>query len=546
MSVAIKAAGGTHPGRVRQHNEDAFYPDPKDGTVDPTPISRGGHLFIVADGVGGNRGGARASQIAVGRVPAFYYSTVNGDPGRALRQALDSAAHEIVAEGATNPDRANMSCTIVAAVVQGNQATIAHLGDARAYLLRDGALRPLTRDHTWVQMQVEKGTLTEAEAENHPDRNVITRSLGNPAFPEADVTQIALQAGDRLLLCSDGLCGVAGDAEMAAVLNRAAGPMAAVQPLIELANRKGGPDNVTALVVQIGPAAAAAAAPRRSAAAPLLMLLVLAAVMIGAFLVFRPAGGDGARGTVVAELSPAATALSAAGESTAESGAGSPVVTSTVGGVEAQATGTLTPTATAPSTQALSTSAATPTAVAVIIPIITAAPSLEGITLLDPPPTSCPPPDNSPQYSGNRTIDFRWRIDGAPVTGGRFLVRAGLWGGQWKEYGNVSASGVEGRASIGVGEIYEAGADQYQWQVVYAIPGQGEVLSAVSCFRISGSGGGGPAATAPMPTEPPIPTATNTLEPTDSDGDGVPDSRDECPDDDAGSIPDPARPGCPS
>ncbi|MCO5181873.1 MAG: protein phosphatase 2C domain-containing protein [Candidatus Promineofilum sp.] len=541
MSVAIKAAGGTHPGRVRQHNEDAFYPDPKDGTVDPTPISRGGHLFIVADGVGGNRGGARASQIAVGRVPAFYYSTVNGDPGRALRQALDSAAHEIVAEGATNPDRANMSCTIVAAVVQGNQATIAHLGDARAYLLRDGALRPLTRDHTWVQMQVEKGTLTETEAENHPDRNVITRSLGNPAFPEADVTQIALQAGDRLLLCSDGLCGVAGDAEMAAVLNRAAGPMAAVQPLIELANRKGGPDNVTALVVQIGPAAAAAAAPRRSAAAPLLMLLVLAASDDRRVSGVSPGGGDGAGGRlwrscrrrpfrrrrVDGRIGPARLWLRRrSGESRRRRR----------GRRRRRRRRRLRPVYVA----------ATPTAVAVIIPIITAAPSLEGITLLDPPPTSCPPPDNSPQYSGNRTIDFRWRIDGAPVTGGRFLVRAGLWGGQWKEYGNVSASGVEGRASIGVGEIYEAGADQYQWQVVYAIPGQGEVLSAVSCFRISGSGGGGPAATAPMPTEPPIPTATNTLEPTDSDGDGVPDSRDECPDDDAGSIPDPARPGCPS
>lgn len=517
MSIAIKAAGGTHPGRVRQHNEDAFYPDPKDGTVDPTPIGRGGHLFIVADGVGGNRGGARASQIAVSRVPAFYYNAVNGDPGRALRQAFDSVAHEIVAEGAANPDRANMSCTIVAAVVQGNQATIAHLGDARAYLLRDGALRPLTRDHTWVQMQVEKGTLTEVEAENHPDRNVITRSLGNPSFPEADVTQIALQAGDRLLLCSDGLCGVAGDAEMAAVLNRAAGPMAAVQPLIELANRKGGPDNVTALVVQIGPGAAVAAgAPRRSAAAPMLALLVLAAVMIGAFLVFRPAAGGGAGGTVVAEASPAATAFLVAGESTAESAA----ITSTAVGVEVQATATLTPMMTATTTQALPTSAATPTPVTVIIPISTAVPSVNTITLINPQQTNCPPPPNSPQYSGNRLIDFSWRMDGAPVAGSGFSVRVRSWNGQWRDYGDVRPSDDGWTASVPVGIIYEDGADQYQWQVAYFTPGQSEVLSPVSCFRITGGGGGGTVATAteapPTAAIPPtvvVPTAIQTLPP---------------------------------
>ncbi len=513
MDAAITFAGDTHPGRMRRSNEDNFYLTPLSGSADHAAAMRNGYLFIVADGVGGNRGGARAGEMAVNRVPAFYYHAANGDPAHNLRVAFNGAAHEIVAEAVQNPDRASMSCTVVAAVVKDGAATIAHLGDARAYLWHGGALRPLTSDHTWVQMQVEKGTLTPEEALNHPDRNVITKSMGNPAFPEPTVTHTPLQPGDRLLLCSDGLSGVVPDAEIAAVLGRARDPGAATKELIDLANRKGGPDNVTAVVVQSG-RALPAAAPRRSNSAPLLLMLVVAAaLMIGGILIFRPSGNGPAEPTAAAVAIGGEGTATPDGTTTAATTPGAP--TSTPAGVIGQPTETLTPTLTSPlaATQQSTTRATRPAAV-VTVPSITSVPPPAGPpTLVFPEPATCSPEGNSRQFRSDEVIEFRWLWQGQPANDSFFRVKVGPLDSQLQDGGIASSS--ERTLRMNARSIFREGVEQYQWLVAYVGPDQSEASSLRSCFRIIGvDDGAGDDDDTTDPTKTPAPpTETPTTEP---------------------------------
>lgn len=530
MDMAIKAAGETHPGRVRQNNEDAFFPSRANGAIDTAGAARNGQLFIVADGVGGSRGGARASEIAVSRLPFFFYGATNGDTARTLRQAMDSTAHEIVSEAASHPDRANMSCTIVAAVVKDGQATIAHMGDARAYLLRGGVLRQLTRDDTWVQMQVDKGTLTPAEAAAHAERNVITKSLGNPSFPEPTVSQLPLQPGDRLLLCSDGLSGVATDAEMATILAKAPDPAAAVRPLIDLANQKGGPDNVTAVVVQMGrPVTAPAAAAGRSSAPLLVSLAVLAAVMVGAFFLLRPTGGGAA--TPVAGL-PAVVGNATSASASAGGDPTDEPTSTQLPGVAAVPAPTITMTVTL-------TASVTATTTATASPVPTTPAPLVPPTLIGP-GVACGV--GNPPY----VPPFSWSYSGATPPGSDLRVR--IYGGTHGDSGNILtsipvASGTTWTLQA-PSNLFETPGD-YRWRV-YSLS-RPELASGLFCFRVEASQ---PATTAPPDGGDPVPGATPVTpappDPNqDSDGDGVIDSKDECKDEDQGSSPDSTRPGCP-
>ena len=371
-------------------------------------------------------------------------------------------------------------------------------------------------------MQVEKGTLSPAEAENHPDRNVITKSMGNPSFPEPTVRQIALQDGDRLLLCSDGLCGLATDAEMAAVLNRAPNPAAAVEPLIELANRKGGSDNITALVIQAGPGGAVAAPPRKSNAGLIVGMLALLGLLIAAVALW-PGSRGGGNGTPVAEATAtggAGTVVAVvAGEATLEPGA--PTSTLAAG---VSPTVTLTETATLPATQAAIVAAPSAT------PVVTFRPSEPSLPAqspepLRPLPADCPPPANASQYSGNRPIEFRWRLASLPPAGSRFRVVVGPLGNMTdrRMVELNQAVGNEYSVMIPIGEIYVDDVTQYEWQVTLVSPGGIESPAPMSCFLISNEGGGGGEATeatatpvpptpVPSPTEPP----TNTPQPTNT------------------------------
>lgn len=261
-------AASSVTGRVRPQNEDRC------GTFEN---ATGARLFAVADGMGGHRGGATASQLALdtlaeafAKAPAVTAEWLAEAVQDANRQVFDRASHE--------PGLRGMGTTLVAVAVDpGGHAWVAHVGDSRAYRLRAAQLVPLTEDHSVVAEMLQRGLVTPEEARVHPRRNEILRSVGVAPSVEVDVRALGLSAGDRLLLCSDGLSGVVSDAELARLLADHA-PAETVERAIESANDRGGPDNITAVVVEV-PAPPAGSRVGWSVAA-LVCLLVLAGALL--------------------------------------------------------------------------------------------------------------------------------------------------------------------------------------------------------------------------------------------------------------------------
>jgi len=254
-SFGVEAAGRTDKGRVRSGNEDAF------GLEPPTSAQARaqGTLLIVSDGMGGHAAGEVASGLAVETVKAAFYREHGASTSDAIRNAIATANSVIFNSAEENVARSGMGCTIVVMVVQGSNLTVGHVGDSRGYLIRGGRARQLTRDHSWVAMQVEEGILTPEQAEHHPNRSLLMRALGRQPSVEVEIGQHQVQAGDVLLLCSDGLTGVVNDAEIGEYASRYA-PATAADQLVNLANQRGAPDNVTVLAAAItGPAGGAAA-----------------------------------------------------------------------------------------------------------------------------------------------------------------------------------------------------------------------------------------------------------------------------------------------
>jgi protein phosphatase len=229
LHACLSDRGRTHPA-----NEDRWLADPEQG------------LYVVADGMADER----PAQLAVERLPGLLRSRLArvsdvGHPraAEAVRAAVAEVSEEVRDLDATGS-------TLVLALVGGDRALLAHLGDSRIYLLRDGRLRPLTRDHSCLQELVDLGVLTPEEAEGRPNGGP-TRFLGMWGEPVADVTVLDLHSGDRLLLCSDGLTGMLSDGELEEILAREAAPAEACRRLIDAANDAGGDDNITALVVAV-------------------------------------------------------------------------------------------------------------------------------------------------------------------------------------------------------------------------------------------------------------------------------------------------------
>jgi protein phosphatase len=277
-SLHLHAAAGTHPGQVYELNQDNVFAavgDPQEGKT--------AGLFVVADGMGGHRAGEIASQIAVETMqrelgwlleandsedtqPSLPSSAMTtavdsapvDDPAdepfvRRLRVAIEEANRAIAGYSEENPAAAgNMGTTITCVLVNGEQALIANVGDSRTYLMRDGELRQVTQDHSYVAKLVREGQIAPEEVFTHPRRNVITRSLGHRPGVEVDVWTETLQSGDRLLLCSDGLWEMVRDpASIADMLRAAEKPKATVEKLIDAANRNGGKDNIAVVVVHV-------------------------------------------------------------------------------------------------------------------------------------------------------------------------------------------------------------------------------------------------------------------------------------------------------
>lgn len=237
----------TDVGRKREHNEDNMaYVIPRD----PQVMAMKGALFIVADGMGGHAAGEVASEIAVDTVSNAYYMDDNEDVTTPLLQAIKRANLAIHQRAAENLLRSGMGTTCVAAVLRGNMAYIANVGDSRAYLVRGGQARQITQDHSWVAEQVRAGLLSEDQARTHAQRNVITRCLGTQPDVEVDVFLEPLQENDCVVLCTDGLSGLISDEEVMRIVDQSV-PQESVYHLVERANENGGPDNITAIVVRV-------------------------------------------------------------------------------------------------------------------------------------------------------------------------------------------------------------------------------------------------------------------------------------------------------
>ncbi|XOB98981.1 PP2C family protein-serine/threonine phosphatase [Deinococcota bacterium DY0809b] len=234
---AVEASALTHPGRKRTTNQDA---------VGQKLTDRGG-VFVVADGMGGHRTGELASKLAVKNILEV---TEEDTPSPTLLLEAFEEANDAIYMAGQRPESRGMGTTATALALDLPYALIAHVGDSRAYLLRDGVLTQLTQDHSWVAERLRQGLLTPTEARNHRWRNVITNALGS--FPEARVDLIGLkvQAGDRFLICSDGLSGVLEDAVLQEVLESMP-PDAAAERLVKLANEWGGPDNISVVTVSV-------------------------------------------------------------------------------------------------------------------------------------------------------------------------------------------------------------------------------------------------------------------------------------------------------
>src|SRR5947207_13540023 len=249
--MQVKSHGLTHVGKQRQHNEESVL------------VAAEAKLYLVADGMGGHAAGKIASKIAVDSISEFILHTKEDDGtwphaydehfGRAtnrLMAALRLANTRVLEAMRKDARLRGMGTTVVACLADDNTMSVAHVGDSRAYLIRDGMLSRLTNDHSWVFEQVQAGMLTEAEAEKHPLRNVITRALGGALSVNPDAAEFESKPGDVVLLCSDGLTGMVPEDEILRVVTSSDDLEKACQTLIDLANERGGLDNVTAILVE--------------------------------------------------------------------------------------------------------------------------------------------------------------------------------------------------------------------------------------------------------------------------------------------------------
>jgi serine/threonine protein phosphatase PrpC len=244
-SVQVRVAMKTDVGRVRTENQDfAVVTSPEEYRADK------GQLMLVADGMGGHRGGATASRMAASIVKSEYLGSTDGDVESVLRGALQKANAQIFQDSQSNPELRGMGTTCSVVVIRGDTAHVAHVGDSRVYLIRDNSIQQLTEDHSLVATMVREGLLTSREAEVHPRRNVLQRSVGVLPELEADILPpLRVKPGDVFVICSDGLHGLIKPEEILEVVQQ---PLEqAVDELVNRSLARGAPDNVTVVVVRV-------------------------------------------------------------------------------------------------------------------------------------------------------------------------------------------------------------------------------------------------------------------------------------------------------
>ncbi|MDD6311527.1 MAG: Stp1/IreP family PP2C-type Ser/Thr phosphatase [Firmicutes bacterium] len=232
-------------GVVRQNNEDACFVMPSHD------------VYIVADGVGGNNSGEIASRTAVETIASYVKEKelekceTTENIFEFLTAAIDTANAKIFTSGMTNPQHRGMATTLVMIYIKDNIGYIVNIGDSRAYVLRNGKLSQITVDHTYVNELIAKGVITEDEAENHIQKNVITKALGAERFAEPDFYQINLKSDDVIMLCSDGLYGEVNEDRITDLIINAETMNGLTADLVDEANRAGGRDNITVVCIRV-------------------------------------------------------------------------------------------------------------------------------------------------------------------------------------------------------------------------------------------------------------------------------------------------------
>ncbi len=241
----LEYAGLTDPGRIRKENQDNWFADPKQG------------LFIVADGMGGHLGGSTASKIVVETLPLVLKKRLKDvktltdvAAARAVAQTIAELSRKVRQEGRSRAGLYGMGATLVLVQADDTHALIAHLGDSRAYLMREGKLRRLTKDHSIVQILIDCGEITEADVSDHPARGRITKAAGLDGDMIPDIDVLEFQQGDLLLLCCDGLTDMLNDSEIARLLKSRPNLEILCRHLVNKANKAGGRDNITVIAIR--------------------------------------------------------------------------------------------------------------------------------------------------------------------------------------------------------------------------------------------------------------------------------------------------------
>ena len=241
----LKTFSITNIGRKRKVNQDYVY-------TSETAIGCLDNLFLVADGMGGHNAGDYASRITVETVVERIADASEDDPKVIFNDAIQAANELVRKQAATIAELEGMGTTIVAATCQKDMLYVANVGDSRLYVINQGEIRQITRDHSWVEEMVQRGGMGREEARNHPDKNIITRAIGAESTVQVDFFTVKMKEGDLILMCTDGLTNMLEDEEIRMILDGARDLVEQAGALVESANERGGRDNISVVLINPG------------------------------------------------------------------------------------------------------------------------------------------------------------------------------------------------------------------------------------------------------------------------------------------------------
>ena len=239
----LKTFSKTDIGRKRKLNQDAVY-------TSEQPVGNLKNLFLVADGMGGHNAGDYASKMTLETMVEHIAGSRETNPAKILEDAIAAANTLVRNVAGQNPELEGMGTTVVAASCEGETLHVANVGDSRLYIIREGKIHQVTRDHSWVEEMVRRGGLGREEARNHPDKNIITRAVGAEDTVRIDFFTVGLEEGDMILMCTDGLTNMLEDEEILNILKISRDIVEMAEELVRAANEKGGRDNISVILIE--------------------------------------------------------------------------------------------------------------------------------------------------------------------------------------------------------------------------------------------------------------------------------------------------------